>query len=149
MSQNNLPEDSLANATREEIMSALFGQMVFQLANMALMLMGKLPNPQNGETLLDLEAAKQFVDQLEMLEAKTKGNLTRDESNLLKQALTTTRMTFVQVIEAQASDDPVQPAAPAKPTGDAPPAAETQTNTDPTTPSMASEDEKKKFTKKY
>ena len=69
----------------EEMHSALFAYLVMQQANMAMMLLGKTPHPETGQTVQDLESAKLFIDQLEMLEAKTKGNLNAEESKLLKQ----------------------------------------------------------------
>ena len=63
------------------MMSALFAQLVIQQSNMAMLLMGKVPHPQTGETVRDVEAARLFIDQLEMLEAKTKGNLAKKRNN--------------------------------------------------------------------
>ena len=68
--------------------------MVMQQANMAMMLMGKVARPDTGEITKDLQAARYFIDQLEMLEAKTKGNLSKEESGLLKQTLMSCQMTF-------------------------------------------------------
>ncbi|HTD67354.1 MAG TPA: DUF1844 domain-containing protein, partial [Candidatus Limnocylindria bacterium] len=93
----------------EEIMSALFGHMVIQNTNMALMFLGQVPHPQSGEVVQDLEAARMFIDQLEMLEAKTKGNLSREEEKILQQSLTHLRLTFVQAI-----DNPSKPEAAGK-----------------------------------
>ena len=81
-SSKETPEDVLANASREEIMSALFANMVVQQTNMAMMLLGRVAHPESGEFVQDLEAAKMFIDQLEMLEFKTRGNLTKQEENL-------------------------------------------------------------------
>lgn len=124
--------------SRDELLSALFAQMVLQQANMAMMLLGKMPHPQTGETVQDFEAAKFFIDQLDMLEAKTKGNLSKQEEGLLKQSLTTLRMAFVEAVQS-----------PAKP-GEPKPAAVEEKGAAPIEASTASEDEsKKKFTKKY
>ena len=79
MSESGSHEAALDNMSREEIMSALFGHMIIQNANMALMFLGQTPHPQSGEKVVELETAKMFIDQLEMLEVKTKGNLTREE----------------------------------------------------------------------
>ena len=68
-------------------MSALFANMIVQQTNMALMLLGKVPHPETGEKYKDLESAKMFIDQLEMIEVKTKGNLDKREDGLLKQSL--------------------------------------------------------------
>lgn len=99
-----LPEDTLANATREEIISAIFSSLVYQQTNMALMFLGKIAHPETGEMLLDIESAKMFIDQLEMLEAKTKGNLTPEEDKLLKQSLTALHQEFVNAVNAQISE---------------------------------------------
>ena len=66
-------EDTLSAPSQEEITSALFANMIIQQTNMALMLLGKVPHPETGETTEDLDAARLFIDQLEMLEVKTKG----------------------------------------------------------------------------
>jgi hypothetical protein len=146
-------EDALANASREEIMAALFANMVIQQTNMAMMLLGKVPHPETGQVIQDLESAKMFIDQLEMLEAKTKGNLNKQEEGLLKQALAALHMTFVEAIDAPAkpvSPDPGHPAlSTAAPAADTKPAA-TPTPPPPTAESSAPADEsRKKFTKKY
>lgn len=99
-------------ASRDEIISAHFASMVMQNAQMALMLLGQMPHPETGQTVTDLEGARMFIDQLEMLEVKTKGNLTKDEEQLLKQSLVGTRMAFVAAIE-QAEKEAKAPAAPA------------------------------------
>src|SRR5687767_16013155 len=66
--------------TAEEIMSALFANMVIQNTNMALMFLGKVPHPQTGQPVKDLESAQMFIDQLEMLAYKTRGNLDPERS---------------------------------------------------------------------
>lgn len=99
-------------ASHDEIISAHFASMVMQNAQMALMLLGQMPHPETGQTVTDLEGARMFIDQLEMLEVKTKGNLTKDEEQLLKQSLVGTRMAFVAAIE-QAEQEAKAPAAPA------------------------------------
>ena len=104
MNDSNVPEKVFANASREEIMAALFANMVIQQTNMALMLLGKVPHPETGEMYRDLESAKMFIDQLEMIEVKTKGNLDKREEGLLKQSLTSLRMAFVEEIDAQPED---------------------------------------------
>jgi hypothetical protein len=123
--------------SREEYLSSVFATMVMQLTNMAAMFMGKVPNPENNQMVVDLDAAQIFIDQLEMLEAKTKGNLDAEEQNILKQGLTMVRMAFVEAVEA-GQKQPAQSAQAAPP----PPS--------PTTPAAGDEsDARKKFTKKY
>src|SRR5436190_23626131 len=83
--------------------SALFTHLIIQQSNMALMLMGKVAHPESGQVTQDLESAKLFIDQLEVLEEKTKGNLTKEEVGLFKQVLTNLRMAFVQSVESAAA----------------------------------------------
>ncbi len=105
--------------SQDELQSALFAQLVMQQSNLALMLLGKGPHPESGQPRRDLEAAKLFIDQLEMLETKTRGNLNKEEAALLKQSLMALRMAFVEAVES--------PAPPAK-TAEAPaPAATPET----------------------
>src|SRR5580704_1384782 len=99
-------EGNFSNASREEIMAALFANMVIQQTNMAMMFLGKTPHPETGQVILDLEAAKMFIDQLQMLEAKTKGNLSKQEDNLLKQALAALHMAFVEAVEGEGKAAP-------------------------------------------
>jgi Domain of unknown function (DUF1844) len=131
-------------SSREDVASSVFAQMVVQLSNMALMMLGRVPNPQSGETIEDTDAARMFIDQLEMLETKTKGNLTKEEDRLLKQSLTGLRMAFVEAIEnpsanRAAADRQEQPTRESNIPG---PSVEV--------PSSSTEEEsRKKFTKKY
>jgi hypothetical protein len=136
MSNSTFSEPDLGGAGRDEILSARFAQMVMQQAQMAMMLLGKTPHPQTGETVRELEAARMFIDQLEMIEAKTKGNLSKDEERLLKQNLMSLRMAFVQAVAASAPEPASQPAK-AKPESAAAP------------PPPGEDESKKKFSKKY
>jgi len=53
----------------------------------------------------DLEVARQNVDLLEMLLAKTQGNLTDEESGLLQRLLFEVRVKFVEAQPGQRSSD--------------------------------------------
>jgi hypothetical protein len=141
MSDPDPTEDAMANMSREEMMSALFAHLIIQNTNMALMFLGKTPHPQSGEKVQDLEAAKMFIDQIEMLEAKTKGNLTAEEAKLLKQSLTHLHMTFFEAVEK-----PLQPQPAKKPEA----AAAPETPATPAAPMDAGEGEsRKRFSKKF
>jgi hypothetical protein len=142
MSESHSSQPAVGQPGAEDASSALFANLVIQQTNMALMLLGRVPNPESGETVQDLDAARMFIDQLEMLEIKTKGNLDKREDQLLKQSLTTLRMVFVEAVGSATS----QPAASRAPDQPAPPTAAAQ----PAAASGPSEDEhRKKFSKKY
>lgn len=128
--------------------SALFAHMVMQQSSMAMMLLGKTPHPETGQIVRDLEAARFFIDLLEMIEVKTKGNLNHEEADVLKHSLMSLRMAFVEAVNA-----PPPPAAPrpepAAPAAGAAPVPEPAPVTP--APAAASEEEehRKKFSKKY
>jgi hypothetical protein len=100
-----LNEDGLADANRQEIISAIFADMVAQLGNTAFIFLGRIPNPETGQPILEIESAKMLIDQLEMLEEKTKGNLSKEEHGLLRQTLSALQLAFVEVINSQVSGD--------------------------------------------
>lgn len=149
------PESSGAGSN-EDLQSALFLDLVAQHAEMALMFLGRVPHPQTGEKVQDLETARLFISQLEMIEAKTKGNLNPREAALLKQGLMATRMAFVEAVEAQPAKPGTDPesaagsANAASPQGQPPAsAAESPDQAQTNPPSAADADERKKFVKKY
>ncbi len=129
--------------------SAVFAHLVLQQSNLALLFLGKTPHPETGEVVQDLETARQFISQLEMLEAKTKGNLSRDEEKLLKQSLMSLRLAFVDAVES------ARPPATGRATQMAPAAEAAQAaqssppSPPPAAPASGEEEPRKKFTKKY
>ena len=133
--------------------TVLFMQMVFQLSSLATMLLGKVPHPETGETKSDLEAAQLVIDQLDMLEAKTKGNLNSDEEQLLKQTLMSLRMAYVEAVNTP----PQKESGETKPAEQIEPQKDTSTTDDgkagsPDLPKPEPADtaeSKKRFTKKY
>lgn len=131
---------------RDQFMAALFSTMVIQQANMALMFLGKVPHPQTGEHVQDLESARVFIDQLEMLETKTRGNLSPHEDKLLKDTLMSVRLQFVEAAESAPARTP-QASTPPSPEPGATQSAPSETAT--SAPGTAEEESRKKFTKKY
>ena len=76
---------------------ASIGTLVISLASSAAVHFGDLPDAATGQKQpVNLAAAKQMIDLLSVLETKTKGNLTADESDLLTTVLYELRMRFVQ-----------------------------------------------------
>jgi hypothetical protein len=144
MNESQSTDGALASTSREEVVSALFAGMIIQQTNMALMLLGRMPHPETGETLRDIDSGKMFIDQLEMLEVKTRGNLDKNEEKLLKQSLAALRMAFVEAV-----DEPPAPA----PSGSSGSATEKSSgpasSSDAAAPTGAEEDSRKKFSKKY
>ena len=150
MNNPNQPDPAAAPAGQKEIMSAMFASLVIQQTNMASIFLGLVPHPQTGQVAQDLEHARYFIDQLEMLEAKTRGNLDKMEEGLLKQSLTSLRLAFVEAVSKPAS-----PAVTGEKGAPAPAAATpaAQAPAPPPEPAPAApapaEESRKKFTKKY
>lgn len=71
--------------------------LVLSLATQARLAFGDLENPASGKKQVDLPMAKHSIDMLEMLEEKTKGNLSDAESKLLDTVLYELRMHYVQL----------------------------------------------------
>jgi hypothetical protein len=138
--------ETQSGAGTDQKMSALFASMVMQNTNMALIFLGQAPHPQTGQTAVDLEHATYFIDQLEMLAVKTKGNLDKQEEALLKQSLTHLRMAFVEAFQNPPKTEPPA-ASPATP-----PVDEQETPVaEPILPGekAAESESRKKFSKKY
>ncbi len=75
---------------------ASFALLATSLATQAMMALGDLENPLTKKTEASLDEAKFHIDMLEMLEQKTKGNLSPDEARLLEAVLFDLRMRFVE-----------------------------------------------------
>jgi hypothetical protein len=95
--------------SREDTMRFL--DMVSLFSSQAMMALGKLANPMTGKAEKHLDAARLFIDTLEMLEHKTQGNLTPDESRLLKATLSDLRLMYVEEAKQPAPAPAAEPAA--------------------------------------
>lgn len=73
-----------------------FSSFVVSLATQSLVMMGDVPHPETGRHELNLDAARQSIDILAMLEEKTIGNLTPDEKSLISEIVASLRMAFVK-----------------------------------------------------
>lgn len=76
-----------------------FSEFLFLQAQNAGMFLGQIPNPVTGQNHVNLRAAKSVLDSLEMLENKTRGNLTETEEKLLATALNNLRPLYLQAAE--------------------------------------------------
>jgi len=122
-------------------MAQRFLGFVMMQAQQISLFLGQIPHPQTGETHKNLEAAKIFIDQLEMIREKTRGNLSEEESGILKNVLSDLQMAYVQ-----ASNETQTPAGSSEGSGD----TEVQQQAESAPASNDGGDEpKKKFTKSY
>src|SRR5438270_5987098 len=78
-------------------LSQRFIEFVMMQAQNAALFLGQIPNPQTGQGEVNLELARMFIDQLSMLQEKTRGNLSQEEANVLRNAISNLQMVFVEV----------------------------------------------------
>ena len=136
--------------TQSGEMTQRFIEFVMMQAQNAALFLGQIPNPQTGQAEVNLEVARMFIDQLVMIQEKTRGNLANDESTVLRNALSSLQMAFVEASQgghssAVATPSPEPEAEPAIPSADS---LSTGTGAGPSSPAPESES-KKKFSKSY
>lgn len=82
-----------------------FSTFAVSLGSAALMGMGLAKNPSSGNFEKNLDSAKLHIDLLSLLKEKTKGNLTKEEQELLEALLYDTRMRFVEVMKGDNKEE--------------------------------------------
>lgn len=73
-----------------------FMTFLLSLAGAVQMSLGLVPNPQTGKSEKNLNVAKETMDIMEMMKEKTKGNLTKEESDLFEHLLYELRMAYLE-----------------------------------------------------
>ena len=106
-----------------ELPPAEFRTLMGMLAQQAIMGLGAMTDPETKGVMIDLEGAKFAIDLLAVLEEKTKGNLTDEETTEITTLISELRSRFVQLSEAVAQQMAAQGAggAAAAPAADTPP----------------------------
>ncbi len=128
-------------------LSQRFIEFVMMHAQNAALFLGQIPNPKTGEGEVNLELAKMFIDQLAMIQEKTRGNLTNEEATVLRNTLSNLQMVYVEVSQhiskggAQVTPPAEEPASQ--------PAQPEPTPSTPVESSTEGAESKKKFTKSY
>ena len=77
-----------------------FETLVMSLSSTAMVQLGLIPDPTTNQPAKNLATARQTIDILEILQAKTKGNLDESESKLLDNILYELRMIFLEVSQS-------------------------------------------------
>ena len=124
-------------------MTQRFIEFVMMQAQNAAFMLGQIPHPQTGKAEVNLDMAQLLIDQLVMIQEKTKSNLNSDESRILAGAISNLQMAFVEAVREPSDSNKtvIQPEAP-------PPQAEQKPAEEPT-PEQADPDAKRKFVKSY
>ena len=145
--------------TQSGELSQRFIEFVVMHAQNAALFLGQIPNPKTGEGEVNLDLARMFIDQLAMIQEKTRGNLTNEETKVLSNALSNLQMAYVEVARTEAgghSERAPEGAAEYEAPAAAPPPESAQeaptASPQPSAPISSSESDtesRKKFTKSY
>ncbi len=76
-----------------------FSTFLMSMASSAYCSLGLAPNPLTQKVEKNLVSAKQQIDLLEIMKEKTKGNLTKDENDLMENILYHLHITYVNEVK--------------------------------------------------
>ncbi len=76
---------------------ASFDMLITTMATEAMVSLGQMPHPGTGQAAANLDHARYFIDTLEVLKDKTKGNLTKDEDAALEGLVHQLKLAYVAV----------------------------------------------------
>jgi hypothetical protein len=82
-------------AEQQQIPPASMSTLVQLLATQSMVAMGKMPVPGQEKVEPNFDLAKHFIDLLDVIEQKTKNNLSTDEHGMLTAVLHEMRMLYV------------------------------------------------------
>ena len=82
------------------IPAASFETLLSTLATQALFAMGAIPDPASGQRVQHLDLARHHIDMIGVLEEKTSGNLSEDESKMLSTTAYELRSRYIQLSTA-------------------------------------------------
>ena len=129
-------------------LSQRFVEFVMMHAQNAALFLGQIPNPQTGKGEVNLELARMFIDQLAMIQEKTRGNLTNEETTVLRNAISNLQMAFVEVSQETRSGA-APTSSPEKPAEKAAPESGAESSAEPSVEAPSESESRKKFTKSY
>ncbi len=75
---------------------ATFESLVSTMATQALFSLGAIPDPRTGQRIVHLDLARHHIDMLNVIEEKTKGNLTDEESKMITTTTYELRSRYIQ-----------------------------------------------------
>src|SRR4030081_1965036 len=96
-------------------LSQRFVEFVMMHAQNAALFLGQIPNPKTGQGEVNLEVAKMFIDQLAMIQEKTRGNLSNEEATVLRNTLSNLQLAYVEVARGAFSSAPAEEKIPESP----------------------------------
>lgn len=105
---SNEPEEAADEELSEEELAdaqdpASFLNFLMSIASNAASALGMMEHPVTHQRDVDLELGKHWIDVLGMLQKKTKGNLTKQEDQMMEGLLSDLRMQFVSLANSPKS----------------------------------------------
>jgi hypothetical protein len=91
-----------ATGGEEHSTSRSFQLLVDFLTRNAAAMLGGMADPRTGQAFVDLEGAREVIDMLDALREKTRGNLSKDDDNLLIEVIGSLKLTFMEISKAAA-----------------------------------------------
>jgi hypothetical protein len=82
--------------------SRSFQMLIDFLTRNAAAMLGGMADPRTGQAFVDLEGAREVIDMLDALREKTRGNLSKEDDNLLIEVLGSLKLTFMEISKAAA-----------------------------------------------
>lgn len=79
---------------------ASFETLVSTMATQAMFAMGVIPDPRTGQRVQHLDLARHHIDMLTVIDEKTRGNLSEEETKLLSQTLYELRNNYIALSTA-------------------------------------------------
>jgi hypothetical protein len=67
------------------------------------MLLSGMEDPATGQTMVDIEGAREVIDMLDVLREKTRGNLAPEEDRMLAELLGSLKFSFLEMSKAAAA----------------------------------------------
>jgi hypothetical protein len=127
-------------------MAQRFVEFVLMQAQNAAFALGQIPHPHTGQSEVNLDLARLLIDQLVMIQEKTKGNLNKDEAQILGNTLSNLQMVYVDQAQQRRPEQKTDSTTSAEARPEQKPEAPVSAKENP--PSSESEG-KKKFVKSY
>jgi len=93
----------IQQSTNSADLTQRFIELVMMNAQQAALCLGQMAHPSTGKAEVNLDAARMFIDHLEIIKEKTRGNLNKDEEKILTNVLSELQLAFVQVASGAAA----------------------------------------------
>ncbi|MDD5362935.1 MAG: DUF1844 domain-containing protein [Ignavibacteria bacterium] len=84
----------------------MFFSLIYSFQMQTWMSLGKIKSPVSDKLEKDLNAAQTTIDVLDMIHAKTKGNLNEDETKFLEHVIAELKLNYVEETKKEENPEP-------------------------------------------